>query len=210
MSYIFIDESGDAGFKFDKGSSRFFVMVAIIYDDSLEVEKTAVAIKSLRRKIGFSDNKEFKFNKLNKEFRVKFFKETNIFKFKVKCLTIDKKTLKDRGLRSDKDSFYAYAVKMFLKRGASSVLGTKVKLDGSGDKIFRRNFFSYLRKELNQEDKRMIRNVRFVDSKDNQLIQLADMVAGAIRRSLEEGKSDKDTYKSIFKKHIEDEWNLER
>jgi len=45
-----MDESGDAGFKFDKGSSNFFVIVAIIYDDSLEVEKTAVAIKSLKRR----------------------------------------------------------------------------------------------------------------------------------------------------------------
>ena len=36
-----------------KGRVIFFIIVAIIFDDSLEAEKTAVAIKSLKRKIGF-------------------------------------------------------------------------------------------------------------------------------------------------------------
>lgn len=137
-----------------------------------------------------------------------FFKEINIFKFKIRCFVIDKKALKDDELKNNKDSFYAYAVKAFLKRNAASMLGTKIKLDGSGDKIFRRNFFSSLRKELCQEDKRIIRNIKFVDSKGNQLIQLADMIAGAIRRSHEGVKGDKGTYRNIFKKHIEDEWDF--
>lgn len=29
---IFVDESGDTGFKFEKGSSRFFVLVLVIFD----------------------------------------------------------------------------------------------------------------------------------------------------------------------------------
>ena len=46
---IFIDDSGDPGFKLDKGSSAFFVIALIIFDDELEAEKVALAIKELRR-----------------------------------------------------------------------------------------------------------------------------------------------------------------
>ncbi len=36
---VFIDDSGDAGFKLGKGSSEFFVISAVIFDDNLEAEK---------------------------------------------------------------------------------------------------------------------------------------------------------------------------
>lgn len=58
---VFIDDSGDPGFKFDKGSSEYFVISMVIFDDELEAEKIAVAIKELRRKIGFPDDVEFRF-----------------------------------------------------------------------------------------------------------------------------------------------------
>lgn len=44
---VFIDESGDAGFKIGKGSSTFFVISLIIFDDELEAEETALRIKNL-------------------------------------------------------------------------------------------------------------------------------------------------------------------
>lgn len=33
---VFIDDSGDAGFKLDKGSTPFFVIACVIFDDDLE------------------------------------------------------------------------------------------------------------------------------------------------------------------------------
>jgi uncharacterized protein YqkB len=69
---VFIDDSGDAGFKFEKGSSEFFVISAVIFDDSLEAEKTAISIKELRRELFKRDDVEFKFNKSRKTIRIKF------------------------------------------------------------------------------------------------------------------------------------------
>ena len=65
---VFIDDSGDPGFNFKKGSSRFFIIAAVIFNDELEAEKTAVSIKELRRKLNFPDDVEFKFNKSRKMF----------------------------------------------------------------------------------------------------------------------------------------------
>lgn len=42
---VFIDESGDTGFKVSKGSTQNFVVACVIFDDNLEAEKTSVAIK---------------------------------------------------------------------------------------------------------------------------------------------------------------------
>ena len=46
---VFIDDSGDPGFKIEKGSSTHFVIAMVCFDDTLEAEKTTVAIKELKR-----------------------------------------------------------------------------------------------------------------------------------------------------------------
>ena len=72
---VFIDESGDAGFKIGKGSSTFFVISLIIFDDELEAEETALRIKKLRKQLKKTDKFEFKFNKCNRIYREKFLQE---------------------------------------------------------------------------------------------------------------------------------------
>lgn len=42
---IFIDDSGDPGFKLHKGSSNIFIIALVIFDDDLEAEKTSLSIK---------------------------------------------------------------------------------------------------------------------------------------------------------------------
>lgn len=49
---------------------------------------------------------------------------------------------------------------------------------------------------------------RLVDSKTNVLIQMADMVAGSIKRSYTVEKTDSQIYKKIIKSKIQDEWNF--
>ena len=205
---VFIDDSGDPGFKIEKGSTKCFVISCVIFQDELEAEKTAVAIKQLRRNLKFPDTMEFKFNKSRKKVRIKFLQAINKFNFKIRSLVIEKKLIKSIELKSNKDSFYSYAIKLLLEHSGGSIINARVKIDGSGDRIFRRNFLSYLRRQLNTRQKKIIKNCKLVSSKANVLIQMADMVAGAVRRSYDRTKTDAKLYKSIFKKHIEDEWKF--
>ena len=90
-------------------------------------------------------------------------------------------------------------------------VNAKIKIDGSGDRIFKRNFSVYLRKDLNYNGKKVIKNLRFVNSKESVLIQLADMVAGSERRYFEYRngiKTDAEIYRNIIKKKIDDEWEF--
>lgn len=205
---VFIDDSGDPGFKLGKGSSDFFVISAVIFNDTLEAEKTALAIKTLRRSLGFSDNVEFKFNKSKKEVRIKFLETVKVFDFKIRNIVFEKKLLTSEELRNNKNSFYSYAIKSLLKHSNDSILNASIKLDGSGDRIFKKSFISYLRKNLNNTDKKVVESLKFVDSKENVLVQLADMIVGSVRRSYDIVKNDREVYKKIINKKIENEWKF--
>ena len=205
---VFIDDSGDPGFKLQKGSSLIFVICCVIFVDELEAEKVAIAIKELRRKLKFPDDVEFKFNKSSKKVKIEFLETIKSYKFKARCLVIQKDIIRSDELKKNKNSFYSYAIKMLLKHSSGSILNAKIRIDGSGDRTFRRNFISYLRKQLNSDQKRIMDECKLLDSKQNVLIQLADMIAGSIYRSYQVEKTDHLIYKRIIQKCIEDEWKF--
>lgn len=203
---VFIDDSGDPGFKIGSGSTRFFVIALVLFDDPLEAERTAVAIKELRRELGLSDQSEFKFHKSRPGIRIAFLKKIRSFNFKIRALVVDKKIIRSEELRRNKSSFYAYFIKTALKNGGPDLISASVKIDGSGDREFRRGFLTYLRRELNGPNRQVVRKCRLVDSAGNVMVQMADMIAGAIHRSKNEDKEDREEYRKIIAKHIEDEW----
>ncbi len=202
---IFIDDSGDPGFKFGKGSSQFFVIALLIFDDTLEAEKMAVEIKSLRRELGMSDHEEFKFNKSNDKIRMSFLSAINQFSFRIRCLVVDKRLIYSTELKSKKESFYAYFIKETLKHSNDTIHEAKIRIDGSGDREFKKQFLTYLRKELNSGEINVMQNCRMIDSKSDVLVQSVDMIAGAIRRSYEK---EEIVFKDIIKKHIQNEWKF--
>ncbi len=164
--------------------------------------------KDLKRKLGFPDDLEFKFNKSSKETRESFLRVVNSFDFKVRSIVFDKTKIKSTELKNNKNSFYSYAIKMVLKHSRNFIIQAKVKIDGSGDRVFRKNFLIYLRRELSTAEKPILKHCKIVDSKGNVLIQMADMVAGTIRRSYDDSRCNAKIYKAIIKKHIQDEWQF--
>lgn len=203
---IFIDDSGDPGFKIDKGSSKTFVICCVIFDDELEAEKTAVKIKEFRRKLKFSDFYEFKFNKSSKKIREGFLKTVIDCKFRFRAIVMPKDIIISEELKNSKESFYNYTIKMVLKHSFGTIKNAKIRLDGHGNRIFRRELLTYLRKHLNTKERKIIENIRFRDSKQDVLVQLADMIAGSINRTFDKDKTDKRVYWDIIKKRKEDLW----
>ncbi len=206
---VFIDDSGDPGFKTEKGSSEIFVISLVIFDDDFEAEKTALAIKDVRRKLHFPDDVEFKFFKSRRQVREAFLHAVVPNHFRVRSLIVRKSIIHSPELRTNKKSFYAYAIKMALRYSGNTIVKAKVKIDGSGDRTFRREFLSYLRRELNSQDRIIVASCKLVDSRENVLIQMADMIAGSIRRSYDTAKQDADVYKHIIRHRIEDEWRFQ-
>ncbi|HLB60094.1 MAG TPA: DUF3800 domain-containing protein [Patescibacteria group bacterium] len=205
---VFIDESGDPGFSLSGGSSRVFVIVCVVFDDELEAEKAAVAIKELRRKLKFSDRTEFKFNGSRKKVRIAFLQTVKPYLFKIRALVVKKESIRSPILKANKNSFYSFFIKTILTHTRGTIMNAKIRIDGSGDRLFRRNFLTYLRKELNTNERKVMKNIRLVDSRSNVLIQMADMIAGTIRRYKEGEKIDARGYWDIIKRKVEDCWDF--
>lgn len=205
---IFIDESGDAGFKIAKGSSRNFVVVLIIFEDELDAEETALAIKKLRRNLKKSDNFEFKFNKMDKKTRLVFLDTVKKCKFKIRAIVIQKEKIYSRALRESKDKFYNFVMKEVLRNNNDTIKNARIRLDGLGERTFRRNLSVYLRKNLNDKNKSIIKDLKFRNSKNDVLIQLADMIAGTISKSYDVGKSDSKEYIKTIAKLVDDLWEF--
>ena len=201
-----MDDSGDPGFKTDKGSSKTFVMCCIIFDDELEAEKTAIKIKELRRKLKKTDTFEFKFNKCSRKYREVFLKTVSDSKFRIRAIVMPKENIYGEELKRSKESFYNFTIKTVLKNNFGKIKYAKIRLDGHCNRIFRKELLTYLKKHLNSRNQTVIENIKFRDSHKDVLIQLADMVAGSINRSFNTEKEDSKIYWNIIKKRKEDLW----
>lgn len=209
---VFLDDSGDPGFKVGKGSTPCFLIALVIFDDNLEAERCAVAIKELRRGLGLSDAYEFRFNGCSKDIRIAFLARVAKFKFHVRAIVMDKRRIHGAELRHSKESFYRYAIKMVLKYSFGKITGARLKIDGHGDRAFRRELGAYLRRELRGRpgEAPIVSDLKVVDSQENVLIQLADMVAGTLRRFAEKERDDAAVYRELIVKRLENVWDFGR
>jgi hypothetical protein len=202
---VFIDDSGDPGFKMERGSSSAFVIALVIFDDNLEAEKTSLAIKELKRKLKVSDRFEFKFNKSDRKFRKYFFESIYKFKFRVRAIVVKKDSIYSQRLKNYKEDFYNFIVMQVLKHSVKTIKNAKIKFDKSGEKALRDEMRVYLSKQLDNKNKKIFKDFKFVDSKQNTLVQLADMVAGSIFSSVT-GKDKLSLQKLEKSGRVEDIW----
>lgn len=203
---VFIDDSGDPGFKINKGSSKTFVMCCVVFDDELEAEKTAIKIKELRRRLKKKDSFEFKFNKCSKKYRIEFLKSICDSRFRIRAIVMPKEKIHGIELRRSTESFYKFTIKTVLKNNFGKITNAKIRLDGHGNRLFRRELLTYLKNHLNNREQYVISNIKFRDSHRDVLIQLADMIAGSINRTFNKEKTDSKLYWYIIKKRKEDLW----
>ena len=78
---VFVDESGDAGMKLVAGSSDFFIITAVLFEDREEANKCDAGITAARAELGLSPRYEFHFNGSNKRIRMGFLERVAPFDF---------------------------------------------------------------------------------------------------------------------------------
>lgn len=201
---VLIDESGDAGFKIARGSTPFFVVVMVVFRDFQEAERASLAITETRERLRVKP--EFKFNKCHPNARDGFFQAMVPFDFAVRALVVEKTRIYSDNLRENKERFYNYFVQLLLKHDDELLQGARVKIDGSGDREFKRELERYLRAQC-QAGK--IASVKFAESHRDNLIQLADMAAGAIARSYrEDDRKDAYRWRNMLADKIDDVWDF--
>lgn len=175
---VLIDESGCPGFELHRGSSPYFALAMVIFFDFIEAEKTSSKIAELRNVLRIKN--EFKFSRSHPNVRDAFFNAISNYNFQVRALFVNKADIKSNYLRQNRDSFYNYFLKVLLDYDAGVLNEASIKIDGRGTRGFVRNLTSYLRTQISGVK---IKKIKFVNSHQDNLIQLADMVVGAVARA---------------------------
>lgn len=198
---IFIDESGDPGFKTNKGSSQYFVLSFVIFYKEEDVISTTDRILRYRQSLKISDRYEFKFNNLNKKNRCALLEYIKNCQFAVAALAVKKDSI-EKKYRENLN--YEYFLGFILEKIVSNDRIYDLRIDGSMRTELKNILKSHLRKYLPPKSKI---EIHILDSKNDLLIQLADIVAGSMYKNLTE-RNDKTVYKNIIKKHIIGEYIL--
>lgn len=187
-----LDESGDAGLKNIKGSSRFFIVAMVYFNDIFDFTELELIINQLRKQFKINQNFEFKFSRSNNKLRSHFLQTINNLPFHFKSIVIDKFRVKK--FNSAK-SLIKYAFTNLLTDNDSRLNNAEIIIDETVVKLHQRIFNSNLKKELSVNYVKIIKHKR---SKGDIRIQIADMTAGAIFHKFE--RSNDRFYKIIARR----------
>lgn len=194
---VFIDESGDPGLKVSKGSSEFFAVSLVVFEDEEDAVACDQRISLLRHEIGWISDSEFHFRRNSHKIRDGFLKAVEPYSFFYYGIVINKAKLYGEGFKN-KESFYKYACRLVFENAKDKLNDATVIIDRSGSNDFRNQLNSYLKKHINDGRHRLIKKVKMQNSKANNLLQLADYVAGIINRSVQQQKNKADDYRKII------------
>jgi hypothetical protein len=195
---IFIDESGDPGLKLEEGSSKFFTVSLVVFEDHDEAVSCDQRIGLLRKELGWDEGSEFHFKRNSDKVRRAFLQAVAPYNFFYYGIVINKDPAKLYGEGfKNKESFYKYACGLVFENAKEKLENTIIVIDKSGNMDFRNQLARYLRRRMNQS-KHLIKKVKMQRSSGNNLLQLADYIAGAVNRSVQDRKKYADEYRKLI------------
>lgn len=200
---VFIDESGDTGLQINQGASQFFCIALVIFEDHDEALACDQRIQLLKKELDWKEQSEFHFGRNSDKVRKVFLKAIATYNFFYYGIVFNKnlKKLSDE-IFKDKRSFYKYACGLVFENAKSILVEAIVVVDKSGSVEFRNELAKYLKIQIHGR-KSLIRKVKMERSNSNNLLQLADYIAGVINREAQNKKAAKEYKKLIAHREIE-------
>lgn len=184
--------------KLGSGSSEYFVITGVFFPDREEAKKCDETISRLRSEMDLRrDRGEFHFSKLNDRAREQFLRGVSHHKFSYSSFILDKRSVSRNGFKGT-HSCYQYSVRLLLENLAPHPNQTTVVLDRCGNRHFGGQLKRYLRQHgANAGNPKTIKKVKTEDSHSNNLIQLADMICGAVYKSHASERPDSGRFKRL-------------
>lgn len=188
------DESGDVSFSFDKGASRYFVLAAVA---TARPESIQHALDDARRMSRLPAGYEFRLHSLSsRPLRHRVYQALSVAEFDTWAVLVDKTQLAEPYRLLPGPNFYGFfatelirVIPLSLRRGATLIL------DQFGSPTTTR---ANIKQTLRVREIEMgFRRIRIERSQSEPLIQVADMMAGALLRR---AKGDAEVYDIVCRR----------
>ncbi|MGI8825898.1 MAG: DUF3800 domain-containing protein [Chloroflexota bacterium] len=180
---IYVDDSGDPGMRLGKRggrSSPYRCIAAVLVNDYLALEE---AVRDFREDRAWTVWQEIKFEDTRDANARRFFSAMMNLPLKVHSLVIVKAHIAIP-YAEIKPNLYQFAVRRVLREALVGQFANLVIIDEVGqDKKAKQRFITDLRNHLNSDSAsgaRVVREVAVRDSKHEDGLQVADMMAGAV------------------------------
>lgn len=197
--YIYLDESGDLGWKFDApyrrgGSSRYLTISCLIVPENKRHLPKRI-IQKMYKKYKWNSKKEKKWSEMDMISRCYFAEQAKKMRnehpdIKYFSMTVSKEKVMSH-IRSDGNKLYNYMIGLLLLEEMSSVDKINFIPDPRSLKVESGNSMSdYLQTKLwFEHNSKAILNTTPCDSASNRNIQFADMLSGIVQGNYEDSNS---------------------
>lgn len=189
-AYVFVDESGDLGLKLNKGSTRYFVIVGVVFEHETDLTNCQESIASYYKLKNLPQKFEVKFHKTNDKTIDTFLSNLENINYKYITLILDKRHVIYK---------YSYVelLAILLKSLPCTYEKLNIVIDGHSSKKMLRLVKNTLRNTLEVK----VYSVKFHKSETDSILQLADIIAGTEANALK-NKGKKNIRRSIKYKLI--------
>ena len=185
MKYIFLDESGELGFK--HSSSRYFI-ISLLSCDEGEIYVLRRIIKKVREKIIKKKLKrypELKGNnstdKIRKEVLERFVKTNS----EIFAIILEKSKVYEY-LKNKKNKLYNYISTLILNECSFDDSSVCLIVDKSkSNRSLREDFDNYIRKKLNEKNQVCKLSIKHENSQNEAVLQVLDFISWAVFRNYE-------------------------
>lgn len=182
----FIDECGNFGFDFTKdGTSKYYTLCAIIVEDS-KISSLHDSVNDVKKNNGF-EGTEIKSSSIgcDNNRRSRIISQLLPIDFRIVVLIADKQEfIKGSPLTEYKKSFIKFLHQRLYDNLYHVYPKLKIIEDETGSTEFQDSFKKYVATRRPQYNLLNEYDFDYCDSKDELLVQLADLVGGSINRSL--------------------------
>lgn len=201
MKYAYIDEYGAFGFKFeDSGCTASMILTAVLVDDK-NITAMEMAAEEISRKY-FGDG-EMKSKSVGNNHRRRTDIMNDIIKlpFKVYVFVIDKTKIFDNCGPRYKPTFYKFFDSKIYQELYTNFKDITIVADNIGGSEYIREFTSYVKEQQVDTQLSFLDDHNFMmkNSKDNYVIQIADIISGSLAYTFDAKKKLKAENNDYFK-----------
>lgn len=179
---IYFDESGSPDVT-DVSTPRFIV-AAVLVESRQDLAVLEQRFKQAFAAINRPEEHELKTAGLSERKHARVLRELSLLDYQWAAACFDKAQLVSQGF-ADPKTFYRYAFQFLVGDLLTMAWQADLVLDQNSTKQAQEELENYLRRANSGLPVTRLNDVKFSDSSKSRLVQLADLVAGAVRRTFE-------------------------